>query len=58
MSNLLNIFTILLVPVSIAAWITHIVVTIKTASWGLLVAGTLIAPIGVVHGIGCWLGVF
>ena len=29
----------------IAAWITHIVVCLKTASWGFLVAGALLFPI-------------
>lgn len=48
-----------------AAWITHIVVCIATASWGLLIAGAfwglLIAgaimfPVGIIHGVGVWFG--
>ncbi len=41
-----------------AAWITHVIVCIKTASWILLLFGCIVAPIGVIHGIGVWFGVF
>lgn len=40
----------------IAAWITHVVVCIKTASWGFLIAGAIMFPIAWVHGTGVWLG--
>lgn len=43
---------------SIAAWITHVVVCIKAASWGFLIAGAIFAPIGVIHGIGVWFGIW
>jgi hypothetical protein len=43
---------------AIAAWITHVIVCIKTASWILLLFGCIVAPVGVIHGIGYWLGVF
>ena len=39
-----------------AAWLTHVVVCLKTASWGFLIAGAIFAPIGVIHGIGIWFG--
>lgn len=42
----------------LAAWVTHVVICIKTASWLFLIAGALLAPIGVVHGIGVWFGIF
>jgi hypothetical protein len=38
----------------VAAWITHIVVCFKTASWGFLIAGALFFPIAWVHGTGLW----
>lgn len=41
-----------------AAWVTHVVVCIKTASWILLLFGAVVAPIGVIHGWGIWFGVF
>lgn len=40
----------------VAAWITHIVVCLKTAAWGFLIAGAIFFPIGIIHGIGVWLG--
>jgi hypothetical protein len=43
---------------TIAAMITHIVVCIKTSAWFLLLFGILAPPIGVIHGVGVWLGVF
>lgn len=45
-----------LVIASIAAWITHVVVCIKTASWLFLIAGAIAAPVGVIHGVGVWFG--
>lgn len=41
---------------AVAAWITHVVVCLKTASWGFLIAGAIMAPIGVIHGTGVWFG--
>ena len=41
---------------SIAAWGTHVLVCIKTGSWLFLIAGAIAAPVGVVHGVGIWLG--
>ena len=40
----------------IAAWLTHVVVCLKTASWGFLIAGAIMFPIAIIHGIGCWFG--
>jgi len=47
-----------LVIACIAAWFTHIVVCISSATWGLLVAGALFFPIGIIHGFGIWFGVW
>jgi hypothetical protein len=44
--------------IMIAAWVTHVVVCIKTASWLLLIVGAIVFPVGIIHGIGSWLGVF
>ena len=41
-----------------ASWITHVIVSIQTASWVLLVVGIFVPPIGWVHGIGYWFGAF
>lgn len=40
----------------IAAMVTHVIVCIKSAAWGLLIAGAILPPIGVIHGIGHWFG--
>lgn len=43
---------------SIAAWVTHVIVCIKASAWVLLAFGCVIAPVGVIHGVGVWLGAF
>lgn len=40
----------------IAAWVTHILVSIKTSAWILLIVGIFVPPIGWVHGVGAWFG--
>jgi len=42
---------------SIAAWLTHIIHCLSTVKYLLLIAGALIAPVGVIHGVGLWFGV-
>ena len=52
-----GVITILgLIVWSIAAWLTHVIVCIKSATWGFLIAGAIFAPIGIVHGTGVWFG--
>lgn len=41
-----------------AAWITHVIVCIKASAWILLAFGCVVAPVGIIHGIGVWFGVF
>ena len=48
---------ILLVGWVLASWITHIVVCLKTASWGFLIAGAILFPIAWIHGTLVWFGV-
>ncbi|UTU07879.1 hypothetical protein CcrC1_gp193 [Caulobacter phage C1] len=42
--------------VIVAAWVTHIVICLKTANLVFLIAGALIFPIAVIHGVGSWFG--
>lgn len=42
--------------IAAAAWLTHVIVCIKTANYLFLIAGGLVAPIGVLHGLGVWIG--
>ena len=41
-----------------AAWITHIIVCLKTATWGFLIAGAILFPVALIHGTGIWFGWF
>ena len=41
-----------------AAWFTHVVVSIQSAQWMLLLIGALFFPVGCVHGTGTWFGAF
>jgi len=41
---------------AIAAWLTHVVFCIKTTAWGFLIAGAVMFPIGIIHGVMIWLG--
>lgn len=40
----------------LAAWFTHLFTCFAAAAWGLLIAGALFPPIGIVHGIAVWFG--
>lgn len=51
-------FSLLFIGMLLAAWITHVVICIKTASWGFLIAGAIAFPVAWVHGIGYWFGVW
>ncbi len=41
---------------AIAALGTHIVICIQSGAWGILIAGAILPPVGIVHGIGHWFG--
>ena len=43
---------------SLAGWLTHIYVCIKAASYGLLIAGGICFPIGIIDGWGIWAGIW
>jgi len=42
----------------IAAWMTHVIVCLKLGLWGFLIAGALVFPIAIIHGIGIWFGLW
>ncbi|WP_085696307.1 hypothetical protein [Pseudomonas sp. B26(2017)] len=46
----------LLIVWCVLAWITHVAVCFKSASWGFLIAGALFFPVAIVHGTGIWFG--
>jgi hypothetical protein len=41
-----------------AAWLTHIVDCFQLHTWGLLIAGAIFFPVGVIHGAGVWFGLW
>lgn len=41
----------------LAAWLTHVIVCLKSASYMLLLVGAFIFPVGIIHGVGVWFGV-
>lgn len=49
---------IVMILLSIPAWITHVITTIQSEQWVLLVVGAFVPPIGVIHGWGIWFGLF
>ena len=53
-----NLGVIALIAWVALSWLTHVVVCLKTASWGFLVAGSIFFPVAVIHGTGLWFGVF
>lgn len=53
-----EVFALVLIVWLSAAWITHVVVCLKTASWGFLIAGAIMFPVACIHGTGIWLGFF
>lgn len=48
----------LIMWVIVAAWGTHLYTCFTQERWGFLIAGALAFPIGIIHGIGIWLGVW
>jgi len=39
-----------------SAWLTHIVSAAEDGLWAFLVAGAILFPIGIFHGIAVWFG--
>lgn len=55
MSDLLSLAVVAWV---VSAWFTHVVVSIQSASWILLLVGAIFFPVGCIHGTGVWFGAF
>ena len=51
-------FAVVSLITAFAAWITHVVVCIHTSEYLFLLIGALIAPIGMINGIGVWFGIW
>ena len=57
-ADVMALFGISIMVWLVAAWLTHVVVCLKTASWGFLIAGAIMFPVAVIHGTGAWFGVW
>ena len=45
---------IVLFALSTFAWLTHLFVCFTDDRWGFLIAGAIMFPIAIVHGVGIW----
>lgn len=48
---------IFMLIVGISSWLTHVIVCLLQAKYVLLLAGAIVFPVGMIHGIGLWFGV-
>ena len=51
-----NLLGFLFVIGGTGAWFTHLFVCFSEDRWGFLIAGAIMFPIAIVHGIGIWFG--
>lgn len=49
-----NVFATAVLLFSTAAWLNHIVATYSEQLWAFMIAGAIIFPVGVSHGIWLW----
>jgi hypothetical protein len=52
-----NLLTTGVMLVFFAAWLTHIILCLMCGEWIWLIAGVVLFPVGITHGIGIWLGI-
>lgn len=48
----------IVILLGIAAWFTHVFTCLTEEAWGFLIAGAIMFPIAIVHGVGIWFGLF
>ena len=53
-----SLFAFFILIALVAAWLTHVITCLAVANWGFLIAGAIVAPIAVIHGVGIWFGFF
>ena len=51
-------FSMVIALTFFASWLTHVITCLMEGSWGFLLAGAIFFPIGIIHGVGLWIGVF
>lgn len=59
MADMLKLATVVaLILLPIAAWFQHLYTCFTEEAWGFLIAGAIMFPIAIVHGVGIWLGLW
>ncbi len=59
MDNFLgSVFAFSIGIICFGSWITHLYVCFTDDRWGFLIAGAIMFPIAIFHGIGIWLGIW
>ena len=53
-----GILSFIFVIAGLTAWFTHLFVCFSDDRWGFLIAGAIMFPIAIVHGIGIWIGIW
>ncbi|SVB20378.1 uncharacterized protein METZ01_LOCUS173232 [marine metagenome] len=53
-----GLFGVLIGIASVCAWFTHLFVCFSDDRWGFLIAGAIMFPIAIVHGVGIWFGIW
>ena len=48
----------IIIAICIAAWFTHVITCLSAGLWGFLIAGAILFPVAIVHGVGIWFGAF
>lgn len=50
------------IVVMFAGWVTHIIVCLQNIDraneWMIFLAGAVFFPVGIIHGVGYWFGIF
>jgi hypothetical protein len=50
----MNFLEVVLGVTAITAWLTHVLTCLNEGLWGFLIAGAIMFPIGIIHGIWLW----
>lgn len=53
-----SLISLILAIGAVTAWLTHLFVCFTDDRWGFLIAGAIMFPVAIVHGVGIWLGVW
>jgi len=47
-------FYITLIVIAISSWLTHVIYCFQSKEYLMLIAGAIVAPLGMLHGIYLW----